>query len=370
MTNKLYKLILTAILFLIVSCHSSDSLFDEKIDKISEVVYPFYKNMHLNDHTSSLQNFINTNHKKYKVVFPKGEYKIDATIGLKIPSSSVLIWEHNAIFKCIPNNKKGYRIIKIVKQDGEVVKDIMLVNPSIIGDRANHVVEKSSSNKQISTILGKGEHGHGIVLSGAENVRIINANVEDCWGDGVAIYNAKNTVITNLVANNNRRQGLTITKGENIKIINPTCSNTNGTPPESGIDVEPNYNTDFLKNIQIINPITKNNNGAGITVGCKKLINGVDKNVTVFIENHIDKGSTHGFMVASLKTSTSSVITGEFVNKNSLYVNNKQNGILIRGYSSKNSPKIKIYKPTIKNPNSAAKLSALGQWNCYNKGKK
>jgi hypothetical protein len=51
-----------------------------------------------------------------------------------------------------------------------------------------------------------------------------------------------------------------------LKILNPTITNTNGTKPASGIDIEPNANSERLQKISIINPSTDNNEGNGIEI--------------------------------------------------------------------------------------------------------
>ena len=121
----------------------------------------------------------------------------------------------------------------------------------------------------------KGEWGHGIYVRGAENIKLININVSNCWGDGIAvagyveknIYASKNVSINSCVCDNNRRQGISIISCENLIIDNCITSNTNGTLPSAGIDIEPNQNENaILKNIKIQNHTSFNNDGSGIDV--------------------------------------------------------------------------------------------------------
>jgi parallel beta-helix repeat protein len=55
-------------------------------------------------------------------------------------------------------------------------------------------------------------------------------------GDPIA---SDDVVVANIVSTNNRRQGLSIGRGNNIKIRDSEFSNSNGTAPECGIDIEP-----------------------------------------------------------------------------------------------------------------------------------
>lgn len=333
MVNKLkcFKLIIIILIF-------TDCKSNKKINPSNNIeIFNVFKKDSIDD-TKAIQKAINLAAiSKIKLIIPKGKYLIDGNVGLLIPSNSIIEWEKGAVFVCIPNKNTDYRVINVKGTIAQIVENVILINPNIIGDRASHIGVE-------------GEHGHGIVISNSKNVKIFNAVIKDCWGDGVAIYEGDDILIENLLSENNRRQGLTITSGKNITILNPVCININGTAPESGIDIEPNYPTDHLENIKIINPTTKNNLGAGITIGCNKFINST-KHVSVTIENHIDSSSSQGFQVASLGNGSEGKLTGYFKNLNGKYYNNKQNGIVIRAYSANNSPIIIIENPFIKNPN-------------------
>src|SRR5690606_18409197 len=127
-----------------------------------------------------------------RIVIPAGRYLIDAEKMISIPSNREIVWEDGAVFEVIPNSSSHYRVINISRAD-----NIVLRSPQIVGDRLRH---KGTA----------GEHGHGIVISGGKNVRIYDANISRCWGDGIAIYEGVDVDIENLVSDNNRRMGLTI----------------------------------------------------------------------------------------------------------------------------------------------------------------
>ncbi len=122
-----------------------------------------------------------------------------------------------------------------------------------------------------------GEWGMGISIKGSQNISINNVNVSDCWGDGIYIGNSnssqtnRNITISNPVLDNNRRQGISVITAINLKIVNPSIMNTNGIQPASGIDFEPNSNSERLQNISIINPSTVNNDGRGIIIVLNRL---------------------------------------------------------------------------------------------------
>ncbi len=184
------------------------------------------------------------------VFFPKGTYYIDALKSIKLRDNVTLDFSDGVTLKALPNDSPNYEIIKI-----ENVKNVKLNgNVHIVGERNEH--------RGFS-----GEWGMGISVIGSQNISLNNVNVSDCWGDGIYIGDSKsgqtnrNITITNPILDNNRRQGISVITAINLKILNPTIMNTNGTPPASGIDLEPNANSEPLQNISIINPSTVNNEG-------------------------------------------------------------------------------------------------------------
>jgi len=75
-----------------------------------------------------------------------------------------------------------------------------------------------------------------------------------------------------------------------LTMNNPICKNTNGTSPQAGIDLEPDYTTQFMQGVVINNPYTENNVGYGICFGFDAYSGSVNP-ITVTINNHKDIGS-------------------------------------------------------------------------------
>jgi hypothetical protein len=95
-------------------------------------------------------------------------------------------------------------------------------------------------------------------------------------------------LIDNCICDNNRRQGCSICSAYNVKIINSIFSNTNGTLPQSGIDVEPN-SQQICEKLSFINNKFINNSGCGLVTTCGQDANRITKEVLVsnnFFENN------------------------------------------------------------------------------------
>lgn len=194
------------------------------------------------------------------VNFPKGKYLIDAVKSIQLRDNITLKFKRGSTLKALPNNAAGYEILRI----HDVKSVAILGKVKIIGERNDH--------------LGNtGEWGMGISIKGSENVRVENSLIQDCWGDGLYIGKtekknfSKNITIKNVEFQDNRRQGISVISAINLSIINPVINNTNGTAPESGIDLEPNHPSEYLQNIKIVNPSTNGNEGYGLLFAIGRL---------------------------------------------------------------------------------------------------
>lgn len=212
--------------------------------------------------------------------------------GINVKSGLRIIFQKKSSLIMKPNSLEGfYGIMNLFN-----VEDIRIYKPVLIGER----------NKHIGT---KGEWGMGIFIKGAKNIQIINPIISDCWGDGIVFgkgnNGCRNIKIINAKIDNCRRNGISLCDGYNIEIRNPIISNTQGTLPMCGMDIEPDDNNATINNILIINPITFNNSTAGILIHLNNLLEQAKKKVGIRIENHLDDSSGAGFILGSYKEQNS-----------------------------------------------------------------
>jgi hypothetical protein len=121
-----------------------------------------------------------------------------------------------------------------------------------------------------------GEWRHGVYIYGASNVVINGLESSSNSGDGFYIGGPSGSPATDVQlrgcsADNNRRQGLSITSARRVQVIDSEFTNTNGTAPEFGIDLEPNASYDALDRIVILRPQTAANVGGGIMIYLDRL---------------------------------------------------------------------------------------------------
>ena len=225
------------------------------------------------DYTDYLQKGIDANP---NVIFPNFPVLVNVK-GLTLKSNSNVVFAKNSKVILQPTEKFDYQIIRMHN-----VRNTKLYYPVIVGDRDGHLSKG-------------GEFGMGISIRGGGDDEVYNAYVSNCWGDGIFFSDlCKNITIYNPIVDNNRRNGISVVFADGVKIYNMLSSNTNGTAPMAGIDIEPDHNYQTADNILLESPITFNNANRGILIAMKNFYGPASKKVDVDINNPRDIGATYG----------------------------------------------------------------------------
>lgn len=134
----------------------------------------------------------------------------------------------------------------------------------------------------------------GLSFSGCQRIRIEGVRCESSGGDGIYIGSSgknrwcEDVVIRDVVCHDNHRQGISVISAVNLLIENCRFSDTSGTPPEAGIDIEPDSADERLVNCVIRNCIMENNQGHAILVYLKPLTKGSHP-VSIRFENCVSR---------------------------------------------------------------------------------
>jgi parallel beta-helix repeat protein len=164
------------------------------------------------------------------VIIPDGNYMVDAARSINLRSNTHLQMTAAATLSALPNDLERSYVLKVWRAD-----NVQITGGRIVGERAGH---RGTT----------GEWGYGINIQASNNVSVVGTQVSDCWGDGIWIgglgRRASVTVSTqvtldHVVSTNNRRQGLSIGPVRGVTVMHSTFSNTHGTKPQAGIDIEP-----------------------------------------------------------------------------------------------------------------------------------
>ena len=152
----------------------------------------------------------------------------------------------------------------------------------------------------------KAEWRMGIRLLGCSNVTIEGIRIEKSGGDGIYVGAGKqpyckNIVIRDVQCADNHRQGISVIGAENLLIENCTLSGTDGTPPQAGIDFEPNQAVNKMVNCVVRNCVMEDNTGPGILVYLSHLSGDSDP-VSIRAENcFVRSGKGSGIAVSAVR---------------------------------------------------------------------
>jgi len=216
---------------------------DLKIDPVS--------NEH--DSTHRLQSAIDSLSRGAVLRVSSGTYKIDASIGLKLKSDMTLALDQEAVLEALPASSSNYAVIKIYNAN-----NVNVLGGFIKGERTLH-----------KGVLG--EWGMGVDIRDCSDILIQDVNISECWGDGIYVGSfpksnssgCQRIKINRVVCDRNRRQGLSLVACNNVTVSDSTFSNTSGTKPACGIDLEPNGRS-VVSNVSIVRCRLTGNAGDGV----------------------------------------------------------------------------------------------------------
>ncbi|GAB2579471.1 right-handed parallel beta-helix repeat-containing protein [Dyella jejuensis] len=188
------------------------------------------------------------------VTIPPGNYMIDASRAISLRSNMSLQMAPTAQLTAIANNLPRSHVIKVWR-----VNNVQIVGGRIVGERNGHMGTT-------------GEWGYGLNIEASNNVSVSDLHISDCWGDGIWVgalgpdgnaVPATNVTINRVISTGNRRQGMSIGPVNGVTVMNSTFSNTQGTKPEAGIDIEP-QGQGMAQNITISHCTITGNHGTGL----------------------------------------------------------------------------------------------------------
>jgi polygalacturonase len=212
------------------------------------------------------------------VEIPAGTYMINALQAINLRSHMRLLLDTGATLQAIPNSAERYWVVK-----ARNVNNVEIAGGSIVGERTQH---------QGTT----GEWGYGLNIAGSSYVYVHDISVSNCWGDGLAVGAAVNSTSTvpsysvtfnNVKSDNNRRQGLSILPATQVYVVNSSFTGSNGTAPQSGIDVEPQTQGTAMQ-VRLENVTLANNMGNGLEA---------HDNVQALTLNNVTSQNNHGYGV-------------------------------------------------------------------------
>jgi len=115
----------------------------------------------------------------------------------------------------------------------------------------------------------KAEWRHCLSIRSCTNVKVFGLTLAESGGDGIYLGVATrgrtnlDIVIKDVICDRNYRQGISVISAENLLIENTILRDTGGTPPQAGIDFEPNESSEKIANVVMRNCLSQGNKGGG-----------------------------------------------------------------------------------------------------------
>ena len=180
-----------------------------------------------------------------------------------------------------------------------------------------------------------GEWRYALRIMYCQNILVEGLRFEKAGGDGVGIGHSKNVTVRKCVCDGNHRQALTLFSGENVLIEDTVMSNTEGTPPQAGVDVEPDGPDEYIINCVFRNCLSVGNAGSGYEIYTPGLCASKSPPISLVFENCRTVGNRTGLVVDGGSGKESDFPTGSIAFRNCSFENSTGGGISISSTPAK-----------------------------------
>ena len=214
-----------------------------------------------------------------------------------------------------------------------------------------------------------GEFGMGVANRGSIGARMEDLVIENCWGDGwyegaLGGGNSRtlNTKATNVTINNCRRNGWSLISAKGLRAKDIVITDTSGTAPQAGLDIEPNTIADDLEDIIIDGITTSGNVAGGITLylGGWSAAGTTEKSLSITIRNHVSKVEIFPFVCTRLfYEAGDKLLAGHLTMIDPVAVNSLAGGYFMRDWSAIHPITINLVRPKLVDCNTTKGVGLL-----------
>lgn len=289
--------------------------------------------------TSVFQSAINaTANSRETLRIPAGTYNVQP---LHFPSNASIVVDAGATVQATSGYTSDQRMLYVVD----------VSNVSITGTPGKSIFSMRKSE------YTSGEYRHCLDIEGANNVTVYGISCNNSGGDGLYIGNGRQGYSSNVSVkqssfDNNRRQGFSLISGRNILIDGCSFTNTSGTAPQSGIDIEPNVASDILENIVITNSRAAGNSGQGFMVSIGNLTSS-SQPISISGSNLVSESNGQsGYFATNEHDSGAQGVSGTVTITNSSSSNDRAYGAVASFYDA-NSAALVFDGLTVSNANGS-----------------
>lgn len=234
------------------------------------------------DDTSVFQTALNSTASNAEVLeIPAGSYNVSP---LNIPSNANIKVDSGVTVSANSGYGSSDRMLNINSK-----------NVTITGAGATTSVFQMPKARSASQGDGS-QYRHCLGIQNASNVTITGIGCNQSGGDGIYISAASSVTVSNCVFDQNFRDGGSfIGQLSNVNITNNTFSNTNGSAPQAGVDIEPNVPSDFISGLNLTDNTMKGNTGDGLAISLWTLTSASQAVSITVTRNHSDSNGRYGY---------------------------------------------------------------------------
>ncbi|MEW6359558.1 MAG: right-handed parallel beta-helix repeat-containing protein [Planctomycetota bacterium] len=277
-TDGICVLTLSIIAFSLTSCVPER---EQKADKVAEVKASSF-GFDPADSTKALQAAIDSGASRV-IVEDMGSPWIVTPI--KLASDQEIVFQKGVVVEAKKGEFKGRAdaLFSIIRKE----------NVTLTGDGAVLRMHRWDYDKPP---YERAEWRHVVNIKSSSNVKIYGLTLAESGGDGIYLGCAERGVtnkgihIKDVVCDGNYRQGISVITAEDMLIENTIMKNTGGTPPEAGIDFEPNHSSERIVNCVMRNCVSEDNKGCGYVFYLPNLT-GESAPVSLRMENCVARGT-------------------------------------------------------------------------------
>ncbi len=158
-----------------------------------------------------------------------------------------------------------------------------------------------------------------------KSVTVRDLTLLSSGGDGVYVNGARDVLLENLVCRDHHRQGISVIDARNLLVRKCEFSQTGGTPPACGVDVEPNHKGNVLENVVFEDCTFVDNAASGILLHLAAL-DATTRPVSVAFRRCVSRGN-RGCGICVYVASRDSVPRGEVVFEDCRAAGNGRNAL-------------------------------------------
>ena len=142
-------------------------------------------------------------------------------------------------------------------------------------------------------VYGFSEWRHCVSILGARDVVVRDLTILSSGGDGLYVRDAaQNVRLERLVCRDHYRQGLSVISAVGLFVKDCLFGETEGTPPQCGVDLEPNGPLDRLENVVFEDCVFEGNAASGILLALVQM-DGTTRPISVTFRRCAARGNGH-----------------------------------------------------------------------------